>query len=96
MHEVNGKESLCNDGEHHEGVSESVSSTNDSPADGDLQESDEVVPVIKTEILKSSNEISHWNKGSLMLLMLFSILLVVLIALICSDGWDEGDHLVLA
>ncbi|GKV34825.1 hypothetical protein SLEP1_g43166 [Rubroshorea leprosula] len=68
---VNGKESLCNDGEQYEGVSESVSSTDDSPADGDLQESHEVVPVIKTEILKSSNDISHWNKGSKMLLMLF-------------------------
>ncbi|GLT90429.1 hypothetical protein SLE2022_083620 [Rubroshorea leprosula] len=93
MHEFNGKESLCNDGEHYEGVSESVSSTNDSPADGDLQVSHEVVP-IRTEILKSINEVSRWKKGSKMLLMLFSILLVVHIALICSDGWDEGDHLV--
>ncbi|GKV20710.1 hypothetical protein SLEP1_g30795 [Rubroshorea leprosula] len=55
MHEVNGKESLCNNGEQYEGVSESVSST-DSPADGNLQESLEVVPVIKTEILESSNK----------------------------------------
>ncbi|GLT64565.1 hypothetical protein SLA2020_370510 [Shorea laevis] len=94
MHEFNGKESLCNDGEHYEGVSESVSSTNDSPADGDLQVSHEVVPLMKTEILKSNNEVSRWKKVSKMLLMLFSILLVVLIALICSGGWDEGDHLV--
>ncbi|GKV20273.1 hypothetical protein SLEP1_g30426 [Rubroshorea leprosula] len=94
MHEVNGKESLCNNDEHYEGVSESVSSTNDSPTDGDLQVSHEVVPVMKIEILKSSNEVSRWKKGSKMLLMLFSILLVVLIALICSNSWDEGDHLV--
>ncbi|GKV20272.1 hypothetical protein SLEP1_g30425 [Rubroshorea leprosula] len=94
MHEVNGKESLCNNGEQYEGVSESVSST-DSSADGNLQESLEVVPVIKTEILQSSNKISRRNKSSKMLLVLFSILLVVLMALICSDGWDEGDYLVL-
>ncbi|GLT90420.1 hypothetical protein SLE2022_083530 [Rubroshorea leprosula] len=94
MHEVNGKECLCNDGEHYEDVFEFVSSITDSLADGDLQVSHEVVPVMKTEILKSSNEVSRWKKGSKMLLILFSILLVVLIALICSDGWDEGDHLV--
>ncbi|GLT95258.1 hypothetical protein SLE2022_129500 [Rubroshorea leprosula] len=94
MHELNGKESLCNGGEQCEDMSESVASADDDPADSDMQQSHGVAPVIKTKIQKPSIEISLWKKGSKMILILFSIIFVVFIALICSAGWDEGDHLV--
>lgn len=94
MHELNGKESLCNGGEQCEEMSESVASTDDDPADSGVQESHKAAPVIKTKIQKPSIEISHWEEGSKMVLILFSIILVVFTVLKCSDGWAEGDHLV--
>lgn len=90
----NGNESVCNGSEHCEATSESIASTDDATADGQMQEPNCTIPMIRTKNQKSSIRTSHWKKGSKLLLILFSIILVVFIALIFRDGWDEGDHLV--
>lgn len=94
MHEVDRNQSLCNGGEQCETASESVASTEDALVENQIQESRRRIPVIKAKNQNSRVQTSNWKKGSKMLFMFFSVILVVLFALICSDGWDEGDHLV--
>lgn len=91
--EVQGNGNLSNGGEQFEIGSESVSSTEDFPADAVVQVSHEVVPVSKIEIPKSSLKKSY-RKTTLKLISLLIGLVALLGSLLWTWGQDEGYYLV--
>ncbi|KAJ0078737.1 hypothetical protein Patl1_22948 [Pistacia atlantica] len=83
----------CNGAEQVQGVSESVSSTDDL-AGADMQVSQEVVPKDKTEMQKRCVKKTYPKTASRIVLGLFFFLLVVFSMLMWNDGQNQGNLLV--
>ncbi|XWS64623.1 hypothetical protein CRYUN_Cryun05aG0019000 [Craigia yunnanensis] len=94
IYEVNGNGHMYADGEEFQGVSESVSSTDDSPADVDVQGSHEAVPVNKTETQEFQNEKARKKTASIMFFGLFLIIVAVLSSLLWTEVQDESFYVV--
>ena len=85
---------MYTDGEEFQGVSESVSSTDDSPADFDVQGSHEAVPVNKTETQEFQNEKARKKTASKMFFGLFLFIVAVLSSLLWTEVRDESFYVV--
>ncbi|WRX23922.1 hypothetical protein QQP08_016409 [Theobroma cacao] len=94
IYEVKGNGHLYTDGDEFQGVSESVSSTDDSPADIDVQASCEAVSKNKTETQDFQNEKARKKTVFKMLFGLFFIILAVLTSFLWTEVQDEGFQVV--
>ncbi|XWS58272.1 hypothetical protein CRYUN_Cryun08bG0019700 [Craigia yunnanensis] len=94
IYEVKGNGHMYTDGEEFQGVFESVSSTDDNPADVDVQGSHEAVPVNKTETQEFHNEKARKKIASKMFFGLFLIIVAVLTSLLWTEVQDESFYVV--
>ncbi|XP_022719278.1 protein SINE1-like isoform X1 [Durio zibethinus] len=94
IYEVKGNGHLCNDGEAFQGISESVSSTDDGPADVHVQGSHEAVPVNKTETQEFHNVKVRKKKASKMFFGLLFVIVAVLTSLLWTEVQDESFYVV--
>ncbi|OMO98953.1 Survival motor neuron interacting protein 1 [Corchorus olitorius] len=105
IYEVRRNGNMYTNGEEYQGVSESVSSTDDSPADvDDVQESHDEVPmkktetqefpVRKTETQDFSKEKARKKTASKILFGLFLFIVVILTSLFWTEVQDEGFYVV--
>lgn len=96
IYEVKGNGHLYTTGEEFQGVSESVSSTDDSPAEVDVRGgSHEVVPANKTETREFHNEKARKKTTvSKMFFGLFLIIVAVLASFLWTEVEDEGFYVV--
>ncbi|KAG4176652.1 hypothetical protein ERO13_A11G259100v2 [Gossypium hirsutum] len=93
INEVKRKARSYTDGEDH-GVSESVSSTDDSPAELDVLGSTDAAPKNKKETLEYHNEKVGKNMAPKLFLGLFLIIIAVLTCLWWTEGEDESFYVV--
>ncbi|KAL5767918.1 hypothetical protein ACOSQ2_014701 [Xanthoceras sorbifolium] len=95
FYDVKGNGNLCNGGEQCQGGSESVSSTDSSPASADTQVTHELaVPENKTEMKKFGVERTFRKTDLKFVLGLFFMLLTVFVSTMFVDDQDAGHHLV--
>ncbi|XP_022745778.1 protein SINE1-like [Durio zibethinus] len=95
IYEVKRNGNMYTDGEEFQGVSESVPSTDDSPAAVDVQGSNEAVPMNRTEIQEFHNEKAGNRTGSKMFFGLFFIIVTaVLTSLMWTAVQDESFYVV--
>lgn len=97
FYDVKGNGNLHNEGEQFQGLSESVSSTDDGPISddisNDMQVTQQVVSGNKTEIQKCAKEICPKIAFKLVF-GLFFILIAIFTSLFLIDGQENGHHLV--
>ncbi|GAV72689.1 hypothetical protein CFOL_v3_35906 [Cephalotus follicularis] len=93
-YEVEGNGNLYDGDEQFQGVSESVSSTDDTPADADVQMSREVVPASRTTTQKFCIEKTRKTTASKLVLCLLFTVLAVVTSFLWIGGQDEVYHLV--
>ncbi|XWS42445.1 hypothetical protein CRYUN_Cryun16bG0014700 [Craigia yunnanensis] len=94
IYEVKGNGHMYTDGEEFQGVSESVSSTDDSPADVDVQGSHEAVSMNKTETQEFHNGKTRKKTAFIMFFGLFFIIVAVLTSLLWTEVQDECFYVV--
>lgn len=96
IYEVNGNGHIYNDGEEIQDASESVSSTEDNPVEVDVQEeSQEAVPMNKTETQVLHNDKAHKKKASIMFFGIFFIIVAVLTSLLWTEVHDDESFYVV-
>ncbi|XVF42086.1 hypothetical protein PTKIN_Ptkin01aG0331800 [Pterospermum kingtungense] len=96
IYEAKANEHMYTDGEEFQGVSESVSSTDDSPAEIDVQGSHEAVPAssTQTETQVFRNEKARKKTASKMFFGLILIIVAVLALFLWTEVEDEGFYVV--
>ncbi|XVE62905.1 hypothetical protein DITRI_Ditri06bG0156900 [Diplodiscus trichospermus] len=95
IYEVKGNGHRYTDGEEFQGSSESVSSTDDSPADVVVQGSHEAVTVnTKTETKEFRNEKARKKTDYIMFFGLFFIVVSVFASLLWTEAQDESLYVV--
>ncbi|XVF31237.1 hypothetical protein REPUB_Repub16aG0128100 [Reevesia pubescens] len=94
IYEVKGNGHMYTDGEEFHGASESVSSTDDSPVDVDVQGSHEAIPMNKTESQEFRNDKAQKKTAFKMFFGLFLVIVAVLTSLLWTEVQDESLYVV--
>lgn len=98
FYDVKGNGNLHNEGAQFQGLSESVSSTDDGPisddVSNDMQVTQQVVSGNKTEIQKLCAKETSPKTAFKLVFGLFFILIAIFTSLFLIDGQENGHHLV--